>query len=324
MEEDISTRTSSAVDERVLGEGVVEPDEPLLELGRRHVPAVPAVAEAGHATQRGLALAADVDGRAGGLDRLGEAERLVEVHVAAVEGALVLCPQRMQRPEVLIRDAPSFVERHIERRELFREPAEADAEVEPPAREVVDRVDLSGPQRRVPQWEQGDGGTDPQRCGVHGHGLARHHGVVEASLAADRETRTFGRTGLGRVRVNRVVLLEEHDVLRSPDGVEAERLGRLREVAHVCRAVLGRAAEGLDEADLDGFRGRRSCHQMSAFRRTDSAESRYSSARVTRPSSSMVMSMAACMAMRSPSAAVARRTICPTAPSVVASTWLMS
>ena len=104
--------------------------------------AVPALTDVGDAPQRRVALAAEVDRRVRllhGLRVLAARRQVVEL---AVELGDRIGPQRLHHVEVLAAAVGALRERRRDRLELFREPADADAEVDTSVREPVDRGDL--------------------------------------------------------------------------------------------------------------------------------------------------------------------------------------
>ena len=153
----------ATVDERVGGELLVEAEQALLQLGRRDVPRVPAVAVAGDPAQRAVAVAADEDRRARRLHRVGQADGAGEVDVAAVERGDLIGPQRAQCGEVLVGPAAPLGERDAEGGELLGQPADADPQLEAATAEVVERVHLARPQQRMAQRHEGDRRADAQR-----------------------------------------------------------------------------------------------------------------------------------------------------------------
>ena len=88
---------------------------------------------------------------------------------------------------MLVGDCAALGERHTEGGELLGQPADADAELEPAATEVVERVHLAGPQQRVAQRHERDGGADAQRRRGQRQRLARQQRV--------EQRRALGRPG---------------------------------------------------------------------------------------------------------------------------------
>jgi hypothetical protein len=164
----------------------------------------PRVAEAQDAIGDRLARPSHEHRRAGPLGRLGVGPDALEAHVLAVVAGLVLGPDRPHRLDALGHD------RHPQARvgavvaHLLAVPARADAELEPPAGEMVDRGDFLGGDDRVALHDEADPAADPQPRRAH-HGR-RHRdeevqGVDVASrqgAVADRERRLAAR---GDVRV---------------------------------------------------------------------------------------------------------------------------
>src|SRR5205823_5280443 len=118
-----------------------------------------AVAEGGGPPEGGRALAADDDRRSGALDGLGELDRSGEGDELAVVGGDLVRPQARHGPDVVVAAGAPPLEGDPEGGELLRRPAEADAEVDTPAGEVIEGHDLLGQDHRIALRE--DEGVGP-------------------------------------------------------------------------------------------------------------------------------------------------------------------
>ena len=126
---------------------------------------------------------------------------------------MLLGPQALHHGQHLVGPTPPGLHRNADGLEFHPRlalPADADAEVEPPVRDQVDRGDQLGQEDRVVQGRDDDPGHDAQPAGrARGGG---RHGQGE-----------IGRTG--RVAV--------HDVLAHGDALEPERFGPWRDLGQV-------------------------------------------------------------------------------------------
>src|SRR4029077_19972497 len=102
----------------------------------------PLVAVREHAVDHAVAVAANAERRMRLLDRLRPRPDPVEVHVTAVVGRLLLCPDRLHRLDALFQQAESCRRIRAVVAHLLDVPASADAEQEAPAGEEVQCRDL--------------------------------------------------------------------------------------------------------------------------------------------------------------------------------------
>ena len=114
----------------------------------------------------------------------------------------------------------ALLERHGHRVELLAQPADADAEVDPPAGQVVEVDHLLGRVHGVALGHEADAGAEPDAVGDGGQVGERGERLEQAGVAA------AGEPAVGGVGVLRLVVVEQHDVLGHPDRLEAPVLGR--------------------------------------------------------------------------------------------------
>ena len=142
------------------------------------------------------------------LHRLGPRPDALEVDELAVEGGLVVRPDLAHRQHALAhdREAPRRVGAVVAH--LLEVPAGADAELEAPAGEVVERRRLVGEHDRVALDDQRDAGADAQALG-RGRDRAQRHERVERvrvlarQLGAARPRRSRGWPGCACARGRR-------------------------------------------------------------------------------------------------------------------------
>ena len=117
--------------------------------------------------------------------------------------------------------APRRAHGHAEGVELLLQPADADAELDPPARQVVEGGQLLGQHDRVALREDEDAGGEAER--------RRDRGDVGQPDQRVRDGRRRHRRHLpvGAVRVGGRVVVGVDDVLDGPDRLEAGGLGAL-------------------------------------------------------------------------------------------------
>ena len=208
----------------------------------RHVAAAEAVAE-GHRPPDGRRpVAPDGDRRVRDLDRprpdVG-ARHPVEL---PPELDRVLRPDRLETGEELVGAPPAPVVGHSDRVVLVPRPAEAEPDVEAPARDLVERGELLGEHDRrvVGHDEDARAQSDARRHARHER--ERHHRIGHG-LEAVRPRAPGHR---------RVVVLRrdgEEQALEYPERVVAETLGFLRD-AHLVGGRGPRAGHGQREAEL--------------------------------------------------------------------------
>ena len=169
--------------------------------------------------ERGPALPADVHGRMGLLDRLGEhLARVERVELPLVGGGLV-APEGAQHLQVLV-GAPSPVRPgHVQGVELLLQPPDADAEVDSPVGQPVEGGHLLGRVHRVALGQEHHGGAETGGGGVGGQ---ERQGVEGLQQAAPRRGRDAPVVGVG---VGGGVLLEQDHVLADPDGADPPLVG---------------------------------------------------------------------------------------------------
>ena len=123
--------------------------------------AVPAVAERRGAPERGLRLAAEDDRRMRPLQGLRLELDRSEGEEPAVELGLGLGPERAQRAHALARPRGAGLKLDPGGLELFREPADADPERQPAAREHVEAHREARGDERVPERQEIDIRPEP-------------------------------------------------------------------------------------------------------------------------------------------------------------------
>ena len=119
---------------------------------------------------------------------------------------------------------PRRAQGDVERVELLLEPADADAEVDPPAREPVERRHLLGHVDRVALGQEQHGGAQTHAAGAGGQVGQGDQGLEQAAAGRGGDAPVLG------VGVVAGVLGEEHDVLAHPDGADPA----LRKVRPCC------------------------------------------------------------------------------------------
>ena len=127
--------------------------------------------------------------------------------------------------------------------ELLAEPADADAEVDPAAREHVEVDDLLGGVHRVALRHEADAGPETDPVGDGGEVGEGGERLEQAGVAG------AGEPAVGGVGVLRLVLVEHHDVLGDPDRLEAPVLGLAAEGAEDLGVGVAVAERG-EETDL--------------------------------------------------------------------------
>jgi hypothetical protein len=113
-----------------------------------------------------------------------------------------------------------MIERHRDHLELLAQPTDADTEVDPAAGQDVDVGHLLGRVDGVALPDQTDAGPQPKPGGGRGDVRQRSPRLEEAAVTRPRELAALV------VRVLALVVVEEHDVLGHPQGLEAAVLQR--------------------------------------------------------------------------------------------------
>src|SRR5215217_5387926 len=188
----------------------------------------PEVAERGRAVDHSGAVATHQYRWVWPLRRLRPRPDAVEVHEAPAVARLVLCPDRLHGLDALGEQLHPRARIGAVVGHLLAVPAGADPELQPPARQVVDRGDLLGGHDRVALDDEADAGPDPRprrRLGGRGHG---HEQVVGVGVLA-RE--------LAAPRIGRLPRRRDVRVLGEVDGVVPVLLDELRHVAWPHRVV---------------------------------------------------------------------------------------
>ena len=187
----------------------------------------PRVAEREHPVQHARPVAADQHRRMGPLGRLRPGPDPLELHVLARVARFVGRPDRLHGLDPFPHNGhpPPRVGAVVGH--LLPVPAGADAELEPPAGQVVDAGHLLGRGDRVPLDDQADAGADPQpRGGGHrgGHRDEQVEGVrvlARQRTAARMRCRPAGRDVRVLGEEQRLVpaLLGEPRQVRGRDGI---------------------------------------------------------------------------------------------------------
>ena len=142
-------------------------------------------------TERGRRLAPDVDGGRL-LHRLGVHLARGEVVDLAVEGGGVVEPERAEHLEVLVGPAAPALPGHVEDVELLLQPADADAEVHPPAREPVERADLLGGVDGVALGEEQHRRAEPDPGRARRQVRQRDHRLEQPAPRRGRDAAVLG------------------------------------------------------------------------------------------------------------------------------------
>src|SRR6266545_1253834 len=198
-----------------------------------HAAADPAVRQPAGAPPGAGDVAAEQQRRVGTLHRLGVEAGRRDLVEAAVELDHVLGPQGPQRRDELLGPRAALLHGNPDRLELLAHPAEAEAHVEPAARDRVERGELLGEQGGREERQVRDREAEADPAGLPGEVGQRDDRVVDAAVD--------GRAG-ARVRPCR-----DEQALEGPDRPVAELLG----AAHQPHLVLGRrprAGDGNAEA----------------------------------------------------------------------------
>jgi hypothetical protein len=125
----------------------------------------PAIAVRRCPGQRGVPIAADVDGRMRLLYRLGPGENRVEVNMLAVELGLVLGPDLLERDQLFVRDRSAGPWIRAVVAHFFTAPACAHPEDHPAAGYQVQAGDLLGRVDHIPLDQQGHPSPQQQVTG---------------------------------------------------------------------------------------------------------------------------------------------------------------
>ncbi len=192
-----------------LGPVAAHPGDDLAGLFRRHLAAVPAVADLDGAAVRRLG-AAGVPHR-DRADRLRQHRHLADfgADVLGFEADRVLRPHRAHHRDALVHAPAALVKRHAQGGELGLEPADADPEDQPSARQIVQRRQLLRERQRVAHRQH-------------------DHAGAEAHPLGDRGDPGQGQDRIVEQRRARVLLARHDDVLADPDVAEPQRLGAPR------------------------------------------------------------------------------------------------
>ena len=158
------------------------------------------------------------------LHRLGPRPDAIEVDELAVEGRLVAGPDLAHGQRALAHDAKAGGRIGPVVAHLLEVPAGADAELEAPAGEVVERGGLVGQGDRVALDDQRDAGADPQALGGRRDRAQRHERIERVRVLARQlvAARPRALAAGGDVRV----LGDEERLEAGVLGGAAERDGR--------------------------------------------------------------------------------------------------
>ena len=154
----------------------------------------PAVTESRGAAQRRNRLTTDQDRRSRSLHRFRLEHDTVEVEVLAVVRDLGLGPQPPAHLDRLVDAAPSAREVELGGDPLLFEPARADAELDPAARDDVERLHGARRDERMPQPDVVDVRAEPHPLGAAGEEREVRERVEDRRLGRHR------RMGLARMR----------------------------------------------------------------------------------------------------------------------------
>jgi hypothetical protein len=180
-----------------------------------------------------------VDRRVRLLDRfrkLPAARKLVELAFVLGDG---VAPERLHDVDVFAAACAAPVEGYAEHVELFLQPTDADAEVEPPVRHPIHRRRFLRRVDGIALRHEDDSGSEP-------HGLrARREERERVERLEDSDFAGRGESSVFRVRILRCVraVVEQHDVLGHPDRRDAALLARGPDRVHelgCCRGICER------------------------------------------------------------------------------------
>ena len=189
---------------------------------------MPGIAVAHGPAQRSIAGAADPDRRMRRAEWPRRGAHIAERHEASLVGRDVLCPEHLDRGQIVVGDGAAALEGHAERGELLASPAGADAEDEPAAREPVDVGGHAGRLEGMPVGKHDHRGAQLHPPGHRGQPAERGEGVVEG--------RRVSPLDVGRHR----------HVIRDHQEVVAERLRQLGPASECFRAHTGTEVEQVD------------------------------------------------------------------------------
>src|SRR5215471_8725755 len=194
----------------------------------------PAVAEIDHALQRVLALAAEQDGRMWLLGRLGPRPAPVEVDMSAVELGLVLRPDLLEGPHLLLELPEAGLEVGAVVLHLLGVPATTDAEQEATVAEHVETGHRLGGGEGVALDDEADAGADLEVLGGGRRGHEGHERIVGALvLLGQRPPSREGAAPAGG----------DVGVLGDEERLELARLQLARQVVGPDGAISGENAD---------------------------------------------------------------------------------
>ena len=221
---DLDRQTAGETDRVRIALGLHGPAPDVVEAGRQlarrdpHEVGEPRITVGPGSPLRASALAADPDGNARLLQRLGRKSHLVEVVVASVESRLLVVPEPMDDLELLVGHRPALLEGDPERVELLHHPADPDPEDQATFREVVDRRGDLGPGERMAIGHDQHAHPERDLFGAAGEEREARERLEEGNVGRNDEAL------VGAVRVPGVDLPGGHDAVRRPDGVVPKSL----------------------------------------------------------------------------------------------------
>ena len=235
-----------------LGPLLVDLGQRARQLLERVVHRQPAVAHQRGPPLRRRAVTPDEHARLRLLDGLRVEHHRGEVEELAVVLHHVLGPEAATDVDGLVDPAATGVEVEAGGVPLLLEPAGADAELHPSARDHVEGGDRARRDERMAQTDVVDVGAEPHVVRGRGDRGQRHERIERRRVRRDRRVR------VARVRAA-LHLHREHQVLRQPHRLEPRLLGGLRR---------GRPELGVHpcehHADLHGARTYGYCHDSSS------------------------------------------------------------
>ena len=164
-----------------------------------------------------------------------------EVDELAVELGVRTGPQRLHGGDVLIVSGTAPLPWHAQRVELFAHPTDADAELNPPTRQPIQRGDLLRQHERVALRHDQDARAEAQRRRRRGDKRQPDQRVGNRGIGQSRDL------SVNRVRVLRIDGGRKDHVLAAPHRVEAERLGLAAEFEGVVPFDADTAGKGKSE-----------------------------------------------------------------------------
>ena len=203
-----------------------------------------AVGQSRRAPNRGRGVAADQDRNVRPLCRPRRRGEWLEVDEVTVKLDIAAGPDGAHRCDVLVVACAAPLPRDTERIELFLHPADADAQLDPAAGEVVQRGQFLREHQGVALRQDQDAGAQSQRrrCGSD-------VGQPDQWIR-NRRLRSCGNLSIGRVRIGRRDRRRHDDMFAAPHRLESHRLGNPGDLQR--RDWIGADTAGKGESEFHG------------------------------------------------------------------------